>query len=108
MSDAGLINCGCCAGLDIETPARIDNPPGQSAIAYRVGTHARFKASLLARLSSAELPALAELTTRDDGGFSIALCDGFATILDVLAFYQERVANENFLRTATERRSILE
>ena len=34
MSDT---DCGCCAGLDVETPARIDNPPGQSAIAYRVG-----------------------------------------------------------------------
>ena len=29
-------------------------------------------------------------------------------MLDVLAFYQERLANESFLRTATERRSILE
>ena len=36
MSDS---DCGCCAGLDVETPARIDNPPGQSAIAYRVGVH---------------------------------------------------------------------
>ena len=27
---------------------------------------------------------------------------------DVLAFYQERIANEAFLRTATERRSVLE
>ena len=105
MSDT---DCGCCAGLDVETPARIDNPPGQSAIAYRVGVHGQFKESLLARLSSAELPALAGLSARDDGDFTIALCDALATTLDVLAFYQERIANENYLRTATERRSILE
>ncbi len=105
MSDT---DCGCCAGLDVETPARIDNPPGQSAIAYRVGVHGQFKESLLARLSSAELPALAGLGARDDGDFTIALCDALATTLDVLAFYQERIANENYLRTATERRSILE
>lgn len=108
MSDFDTGTCGCCSGLDTETPARIDNPAGQSSVSYRVGTHARFKESLLARLSSAQLPALAGLTTRDDSDFTIALCDGLATTLDVLAFYQERIANENFLRTATERRSILE
>jgi hypothetical protein len=108
MTDSAMDICGCCAGTGIETPARIDNPPGQSAVAYRVGTHATFRQSLLARLSAAELPALAGLTTREDTDFTIALCDGLATTLDVLAFYQERIANENFLRTATERRSVLE
>ncbi len=108
MSEKTLNTCGCCAGLDAETPRRIDNPPGLAAIAYRVGVHASFKESLLARLSSAGLPALAGLTTRDDNDFTIALCDAVASTLDVLSFYQERIANENFLRTATERRSILE
>lgn len=108
MSDTGLDTCGCCAGLGTDTPARIDNPAGQSAIVYRVGTHASFKASLLARLSAAGLPALAGLTTRSDADFTVALSDALATTLDVLTFYQERISNENFLRTATERRSILE
>ncbi len=31
-----------------------------------------------------------------------------AALADVLTFYQERIANEGYLRTATERRSILE
>ena len=105
---AGPETCGCCAGADLETPARIGNPPGQGAIAYRVGTHAKFRESLLARLSSSTAPALAPLGTRDDSDFTIALCDAVAVTLDVLAFYQERMANENFLRTALERRSILE
>jgi hypothetical protein len=38
----------------------------------------------------------------------IALLDAWATIADVLTFYQERIANEGYLRTATERRSIQE
>ena len=105
---ATLDSCGCCSGLDAETPQRIDNPPGLDAVAYRVGVHARFKESLLAKLSSAGLPQLAGLTTRDDNDFTLALCDAVASTLDVLSFYQERIANENFLRTATERRSILE
>ena len=53
-------------------------------------------------------PLLAGLTTRDTDDPSIALVDAWATVLDVLTFYQERIANEAYLRTASERRSILE
>lgn len=108
MNDVETTGCGCCTGVDAETPVRIDNPPGLPAIHYRIGDHARFRESLLARLSSADIPALAKLTTRDSGDFTIALFDAFATTLDVLTFYQERIANENYLRTATERGSVLE
>lgn len=101
-------DCGCCAGLTVETPAAVTNRPGLSAISYRVGTHSQFKDSMLAALSAAELPALKELRTRADDDFTIALLDGAATMADVLTFYQERLANESYLRTATERRSILE
>ena len=101
-------DCGCCAGIDSETPRRIDNAPGLPAIGYRVGNHARFKESLLARLSGSDYPALRGLSTRADSDFTIALCDACATALDVLSFYQERIANEHYLRTATERRSVLE
>lgn len=101
-------DCGCCAGVDSETPRRIHNPPGQPAIAYRVGRHGGFKESMLARLSSSKYPQLARLGTRDDSDFTIALCDALAGALDVLTFYQERVANEHFLRTATEELSVFE
>jgi hypothetical protein len=53
-------------------------------------------------------PALRALTTRDDDDPAIALLDAWAVSLDVLSFYQERIANEGYLRTATERRSLLE
>jgi hypothetical protein len=48
------------------------------------------------------------LTTRSEGDPAIALLDSWATVADVLTFYEERIANEGYLRTATERRSILE
>jgi hypothetical protein len=51
---------------------------------------------------------LRNLKTRDPNDFAIALLDSWATVGDVLAFYQERIANEGYLRTATELRSILE
>ena len=101
-------DCGCCAGLAAETPAVVVNRPGLSAVSYRAGTHSSFKASMLAALSSAEFPALKELRTRADDDFTIALLDAAAVVADVLTFYQERLVNESFLRTATERRSVLE
>src|SRR5262245_27956229 len=100
--------CGCCEGVSVQTPAEINNRPGLSAIIYRVGTHSSFKESMLARLSSGGLPALEALTTRQDDDSTIALLDAWATVADVLTFYQERIANELYLRTATERRSVIE
>jgi hypothetical protein len=98
--------CGACQGIRDATPVEIQNRPGLSAIRYRVGDHGRFKESLLAGLSRAALPALRGLTTRSDDDFSIALLDAFAVMADVLTFYQERIANESYLRTATERLSL--
>jgi hypothetical protein len=57
---------------------------------------------------AAQTRPLAALTTRAPDDASIALLDAWATTADVLTFYQERIANEGFLRTATERRSVLE
>jgi hypothetical protein len=104
MSD----DCSCCEGLTAQTPVEINNRPGLSAISYRIGTQSQFKQSMIAGLSDTNRPTLLELKTRDDDDFSIALLDAAATMADVLTFYQERIANESFLRTATERRSLLE
>lgn len=104
--ESGLDVCGCCQGLTVETPVEVDNRPGLSAVSYRVGTYALFRDSMLARLSAAEYPALHALTSRADDDFSIALIDLWAMLADILTFYQERIANESYLRTATERLSV--
>ncbi len=98
----GNTTCGCCAGTSVQTPQGESNAAGLSAIAYRTGTWATFKESMLARLSSSDYPALAGLKTRDDDDYSIALLDASAVVLDILTFYQERLANESYLRTATQ------
>ena len=108
MNGETLNDCGCCEGLASETPTLVSNRDGLRAIAYRCGTHAEFKASMLAALSSSKQPALLGLNTRDDDDFSIALLDAWAAVGDVLTFYQERIANESYLRTATERQSLLQ
>jgi hypothetical protein len=98
--------CGCCEGITQETPAAIENRPGLTQIAYRVGTWAQFKSSMLDALSNA--PELAALRTRSDDDFTIALCDAFAIACDILTFYYERSANEHYLRTATQLVSVAE
>lgn len=100
--------CGCCAGITQETPQLINNRPALSSIAYRTGTYATFYASMLASLSDPSFPALGALSTRDTSDFSIALLDSWAVVLDILTFYQERFANEAFLRTALDQRSVFE
>jgi predicted phage baseplate assembly protein len=108
--DYSLSECGCCEGIEKSTPATIRNPPGLSSIDYRVGTHSQFKNSMIVSLGQQQnqSAALQNLTTREDNDAAIALFDSWAVIADILTFYQERIANEGFLGTATERRSVLE
>lgn len=126
MSDT-INTCGCCEGIQQVTPTAITNRPGLSALVYRAGIHATFLETMLARLSNMSIQLsefdailgsqnkagdprfpLQGLTTRSLDDPSIAMLDAWAVIADVLTFYQERIANEGYLRTATERRSILE
>lgn len=100
--------CDCCVGPRVLTPLPTYNRPGLSALRYRVGTHGTFFETMQARLSSDDYPELAALRTREKSDPSIALLDAWSTVGDVLTFYQERIANEGYLRTATERRSVLE
>jgi hypothetical protein len=71
---------------------------------------------MLARLPQQQIPdgpkqgsrPLAALTTRDSDDPTIALLNAWAMVMDVLTFYQERIIQESYLATATERRSVLE
>src|SRR5947209_2210656 len=109
-----LNSCGCCEGEPPLTP--IDNRPGLTALSYRIGTYGSFLQRLLDEIRSASLTddqgkpirPLAALTTRSLDDPAIALLDAWATVADVLTFYQERIANEGYLRTAIEMRSIFE
>jgi predicted phage baseplate assembly protein len=94
--------CGCCSGIAVETPQGESNQPGLPSIAYRTGTWGSFNASMLARLSSSDYPALSGLMTRSSDDFTIALLDATSVMLDILTFYQERLANESYIRTATQ------
>ncbi len=96
--------CGCCEGVEARTPEALANRPGLSALRYRVGTYGTFRQAMQVALRGA--PALRDLTSESDDP-AVALLDAWAVVLDVLTFYQERIASENYLRTATERQSVL-
>lgn len=112
--------CGCCEGMKIVTPVSVYNRPGLSEIRYRIGTHSAFLETMINRLTGFYLEKqdyqgnirkvypLKDLTTRDANDPALALLDAWAAVADVLTFYRERIANEGYLRTATERRSIVE
>ncbi|HEX5503421.1 MAG TPA: hypothetical protein VFW96_12420, partial [Thermomicrobiales bacterium] len=109
--ESRLDACGCCdAGLP--RPA-IFNRPGQPALAYRADTQPTALRRMLAALPRQGVGddgarPLRALTTRAADDPAVALLDAWATVTDVLTFYQERIANEGYLRTATERGSVLE
>lgn len=97
-------DCRCCSGMVIQTPVNISNRPGLSAVACRAGTYSQFRQSMHAMTSAA--PALRGLSSRSDDDFSMALLDAWSVVADILTFYQERIANESYLRTATEKVSL--
>ncbi len=104
--DVETSTCGCCDGTELATLRPTENRPNLSTIAFRAGDHGAFKASMLTGLASAAYPALQGLGTREEDDFSIALIDAWASACDVLTFYQERLANEAYMGTATERLSV--
>jgi hypothetical protein len=112
--DSTLNTCGCCEGLPALSPEQ--NDPGLSAISYRLATYAIFLRRMRSQIQSPETLAnppqipwvLSALATRSPDDPAIALMDAWAVVADVLTFYQERIANEGFLRTATERLSVLQ
>lgn len=107
-SACGQHACACGCGASARTPRSEYNRPGLASVCYRVGTYADFQSTMQMDLSDAALPALAQLRTRERDDASMALLDAWAIGADVLSFYQERIANEGYLRTATERCSVLQ
>ncbi|QOV40067.1 putative baseplate assembly protein [Streptomyces ferrugineus] len=105
-------DCGCggaCrSGHDERlAPAPVHNPPGRTALDYRVGEYGSFRAALLDRLASPAYPALRGLTVRTPDDPAIGLLDATAVLGDLLTFHSERIADEAYIRTANEHRSLV-
>ena len=90
-----VTSCGCDP-LRAPDPV-IDNLPAQPALSWRVAPHSH----ALARMQQ----ALGERRPAPDDPVH-AVLDAWAVVADVVSFYTERIAQEGFLRTATELRSV--
>ncbi|MEW5787780.1 MAG: hypothetical protein AB1899_07990 [Pseudomonadota bacterium] len=87
-------------------PRRPFNRPALPHIGYRIGAYPEFLEAMLRDIDRA--PELSAFTHRHPDDPAIALVEGAAILGDILSFYQERYANEAFLRTAAWRESIAE
>lgn len=94
--------------VGVETPVKVSNESGLPRISYRVGTYAQFKHTMKTRLAHPNFPALNALQARTDDDFALAILDAWAMTADVLTFYQERIANEAYRRTAQGRDSLIQ
>lgn len=99
-------SCGCGGHDERHAPKALYNAPGHTSLNYRVGDYGSFRAAMLDRLASPAYPALRGLTVRTPDDPSIGLLDAWAVVGDLLTFHSERIADEGYLRTADEHRSL--
>jgi len=86
-------------------PVTISNLPGQDTLSYRVGDFASFRQALLMSLQDDQGNSIeAELTHANwsptKGDLALQMVEWWAYLADILTFYNERIANEAYLRTA--------
>src|SRR6516165_1287552 len=97
---SGVFSCPCDA--PVATPPL--NPPGLGVIAYRDTDYVDIRAALLT-----PLPGETQLTAWQPGAggdLALMMAEWFAYLGDILTFYNERIANEDYLGTATQARSV--
>ena len=100
MSSGTTSPCPCAQTQD---PQVVSNPPGLPQISCRADDFTGFRRALLRPLPrekaiGAWRPA--------PGDLGLQVLEWWAYLADVLTFYNERIANESYLRTATEQSSI--
>jgi hypothetical protein len=86
-----------CPCEECQDPQVVTNEPGLSTIAYRVDDFSGFRRALLEPLAG-EVALLGWRPAPGDLG--LQLLEWWAYLADILTFYNERIANEDYLRTA--------
>jgi len=100
MSSQASTPCPC-AGT--QNPQVVSNPPGLEAISYRVDDFTGFRRALLRALPDEQAIGAWRPAPGDLG---LQVLEWWAYLGDVLTFYNERLANESYLRTATQPTSV--
>lgn len=84
--------------------AKINKVNNQQVIDYMARDYDSFKQAMISLIPE-KLPLW---TDRSEADFGIVLIEIFAYMADILSYYQDRIANESFLTTAQERRSVIQ
>jgi len=84
--------------------ATVNQVGNRQVIDYLARDYASFRQALLDLIPS-KLP---EWSDRSEADFGVVLIELFAYMADILSYYQDRIANEAFLATAQERRSVIQ
>jgi hypothetical protein len=98
---SGSSNCPC---ETFSNPALIVNPPGRDRIVYRAGDYSSFRRALLN-----SLPGEVELTNwrpTASNDLALQMIEWWAYLADILTFYNQEIANEDYLRTARPDESV--
>lgn len=86
------------------TPPRIVQVGKRPIIDYVTKDYDGFREGMLALIPQ----LLPNWSDRSESDFGVVLIELFAYVADILSYYQDRVANEAYLSTATQRRSVAE
>jgi hypothetical protein len=86
--------CPC----DDEVPALPVNLPQLNHIAFRFGTYAEFRRAVLTPATGER--SLDAWRPQGQGDLAVMMAEWFAYVGDILTFYDERIANQCYLRTA--------
>ncbi|HEU4930485.1 MAG TPA: hypothetical protein VFT48_00320, partial [Pyrinomonadaceae bacterium] len=112
---------GCCDAppRPPAAPIRPFNSPGLTSIQYRIGTFSSFRRAMLDAVTLVKVPRDTRVTPPFErpnpfarwhegmgGDYHTMLIELWAYLADILTFYQERIANEAYLSTATQRDSL--
>ncbi|GAA1857120.1 hypothetical protein [Myceligenerans crystallogenes] len=84
----------------------ITNRPGQDELHWRVAPHGAALARMRAHLAAPDQDLRVRSLAAQDDDPAVALLDTWAVVTDIVSFYTERIAQEGFLRTATETMSV--
>ena len=95
MSTTSYCPCDSCSFPEI-----ISNVPGLSTIEYRVGDFTAFRDAMLHSLpGEVELANWKPSSTSD---LALQMIEWWAYLADILTFYNQRIANQDYLRTADQ------
>ncbi|MEA3051426.1 MAG: hypothetical protein QOG72_329 [Sphingomonadales bacterium] len=86
--------CPC----DDHVPRVPVNPPQQETLQFRFGDYAQFRRAVLKPVDGEV--SIAAWRTQGEGDLAVMMAEWFAYIADILTFYDERIANQSYLRTA--------